>query len=93
MDCVPHRIHLKWKCKKYKSIIELERSVEIRWVGLRGVTINDNSKVIAADIAATNGVVHMIDTVLLPPSGPSKNIVELALDTDVLSTLVTLGGL
>merc|ERR1719353_539548 len=31
-----------------------------------GVTINGNSKVIAADIAATNGVVHMIDTVLMP---------------------------
>merc|ERR1719183_1233738 len=33
-----------------------------------GVTINGNSKVIAADIAATNGVVHMIDTVLMPPA-------------------------
>merc|ERR1712032_1196509 len=50
-----------------------------------GVVINRNSKVIAADIAATNGVVHIIDTVLIPPtptttaaSGPSKNIVELA---------------
>merc|ERR1719362_508844 len=47
-----------------------------------GVTINGNSKVIAADIAATNGVVHVIDTVLMPPaptttaaSRPSKNIV------------------
>merc|ERR1712032_691833 len=33
-----------------------------------GVIINGNSKVIAADIAATNGVVHMIDTVLMPPT-------------------------
>merc|ERR1739838_695449 len=33
-----------------------------------GVTINGNSKVIAADIAATNGVVHIIDTVLMPPT-------------------------
>merc|ERR1712151_1293672 len=33
-----------------------------------GVMINGNSKVIAADIAATNGVVHIIDTVLLPPA-------------------------
>merc|ERR1719460_2809465 len=64
-----------------------------------GVTINGNSKVIAADIAATNGVVHIIDTVLMPPtptttttttaSGPSKNIVELAQGTSDLSTLVT----
>merc|ERR1712222_271427 len=54
-----------------------------------GVTINGNSKVIAADIAATNGVVHVIDTVLMPPSGPTKNIVQLALGTKTLSTLVT----
>merc|ERR1719199_2149527 len=32
------------------------------------VLINRNSKVIAADIAATNGVVHIIDTVLMPPT-------------------------
>merc|ERR1712222_225603 len=63
-----------------------------------GVLINGNSKVIAADIAATNGVVHIIDTVLMPPtpttttttaSGPSKNIVELAQGSSDLSTLVT----
>jgi len=63
-----------------------------------GVTINGNSKVTAADIAATNGVVHIIDTVLMPPtpkatttavSGPSKNIVELAQGSSDLSTLVT----
>merc|ERR1712032_1090877 len=63
-----------------------------------GVIINGKSKVIAADIAATNGVVHIIDTVLMPPapakattavSGPSKNIVELALGSSDLSTLVT----
>merc|ERR1719353_2334548 len=33
-----------------------------------GVLINGNSRVIAADIAATNGVVHIIDTVLMPPT-------------------------
>merc|ERR1712032_1749893 len=33
-----------------------------------GVLINGNSKVIAADIAATNGVVHITDTVLIPPT-------------------------
>merc|ERR1712222_270520 len=36
-----------------------------------GVIINGNSKVIAADIAAKNGVVHIIDTVLMPPT-PTK---------------------
>lgn len=32
------------------------------------VTIND-ATVTATDVAATNGVIHVIDTVLLPPSG------------------------
>ena len=32
-----------------------------------GIFIND-SKVIVADIEATNGVIHKIDNVLLPPS-------------------------
>ena len=43
----------------------------------RGVIVNGNSKVTTADIAATNGVVHLIDTVLMPtslvPESPQKN--------------------
>jgi len=33
-----------------------------------GVTINDSSTVITADIVASNGVIHLIDGVLLPPT-------------------------
>jgi uncharacterized surface protein with fasciclin (FAS1) repeats len=32
-----------------------------------GVTLNGTSKVTAADVKATNGVIHVIDTVVLPP--------------------------
>ena len=32
------------------------------------VTINDDSNVVQADIIGANGVLHYIDTVLLPPS-------------------------
>jgi uncharacterized surface protein with fasciclin (FAS1) repeats len=32
------------------------------------VSIND-AKVVATDIAASNGIIHVIDTVILPPSG------------------------
>jgi uncharacterized surface protein with fasciclin (FAS1) repeats len=33
--------------------------------GTNGVTVN-GAKVISADIACSNGVIHVIDTVLLP---------------------------
>ncbi|PZV18983.1 MAG: fasciclin [Pseudanabaena sp.] len=33
----------------------------------KGVIVIDNSKVIAADVKTSNGVIHVIDTVLLPP--------------------------
>merc|ERR1712032_951936 len=61
-----------------------------------GVTINGIAKVTTADVGASNGVVHIIDTVLIPPPTastappkPSKNIVQLAQGTPALSTLVT----
>ncbi len=51
------------------------------------------SKIVTTDILATNGVVHVIDTVIMPADpvapAPTKNIVELAVDTPTLSTLVT----
>merc|ERR1711997_248453 len=48
-----------------------------------GVTVN-GATVIATDIAASNGVVHLVDTVI--PA--TKNIAELAIATPALSTLV-----
>jgi len=58
----------------------------------RGVYINGKAKVTTADVGATNGVVHIIDTVLIPAkiaNAASKSIVELAASTKDLSTLVT----
>merc|ERR1712039_89544 len=57
-----------------------------------GPSIKDLKQVTAADNKASNGVVHIIDGVLLPPSGltsETPNIVELAQSVDDLSTLVT----
>jgi len=51
------------------------------------ITINSNSKVITPDIDASNGVVHVVDNVLLPSSA-AKNIVE-ATEAD-FSTFVSL---
>ena len=62
-------------------------------VNKSGVFIN-NAQVTTADVMASNGVVHIINQVLLPRSIPPappvyKNIVELAIATPTLSTLVT----
>merc|ERR1711885_25344 len=60
------------------------------------VTINKEAHVTAADNDASNGVVHIIDGVLIPkapkppaPPAPTKNIVQLAESVKDLSTLVT----
>jgi transforming growth factor-beta-induced protein len=54
-----------------------------------GVSITDasgrTSNIIATDIAASNGVIHVIDRVILPTS---KTIVQLAVETPQLSILV-----
>merc|ERR1712194_705850 len=52
---------------------------------VNGTLTVQKAKVIKADVAATNGVVHVIDGVLSPP----KNIVQLAASMPDLSTLVT----
>jgi len=55
--------------------------------GDAGVFINGNSQVVVTDIAGSNGVVHVIDRTLLPPS---NNIVEIAqsFDPDEFTQLV-----
>ncbi|MCU0362703.1 MAG: fasciclin domain-containing protein [Bacteroidales bacterium] len=50
---------------------------------MSGVTINSSSKVTTADVDVKNGVIHVIDKVLLPPS-----VVDLALANPNFSILV-----
>jgi uncharacterized surface protein with fasciclin (FAS1) repeats len=50
------------------------------------VLLNESAQVIATDIEASNGVVHLIDTVLMPPS--LQTIANIAVATPDLSTLV-----
>lgn len=50
----------------------------------------DGSTVIATDILATNGVIHVIDAVLLPPAPePTADIVDTAIGAGRFETLVT----
>jgi transforming growth factor-beta-induced protein len=62
------------------------------------VFLNDNVMVTATDIVASNGVIHVIDAVLLPPAAPAaatpapaaaKTIVDIAAGNPDFSTLVT----
>lgn len=48
-----------------------------------GVKLNNTVKVIATDVVATNGIIHVIDKVLLPPT-----VVEIAQQNPLFSTLV-----
>jgi len=43
------------------------QSIEIR-SDSRGVVVNDVAKVVQANVDGVNGVVHLIDTVLIPPA-------------------------
>jgi len=54
------------------------------------IVINDLSNVIGEDVDASNGVIHLIDEVLIPPTIelPKDNIVEIAQATPSLSSLV-----
>merc|ERR1712037_1027376 len=75
---------------KFKTLEGSELVVEVRD---GRVYVNRESHVTAADNDATNGVVHIIDRVLIPhhslAAAPTKNIVQLAESVKDLSTLVT----
>ena len=50
-------------------------------VNQNGVMVN-NAMVTVADVAADNGVVHVIDAVLLPPAPPSNTVVDIIVNSD-----------
>jgi transforming growth factor-beta-induced protein len=49
-----------------------------------GVKINNSASVVLADVVGTNGVIHVIDKVLLPPT-----VVGIAVNNSAFSTLVS----
>merc|ERR1711865_1348629 len=70
-----------------EKIKTVEGQSVVAHVSAAGVMIND-ATVQTADIAASNGVVHIIDAVLIPTTPAGKTIVDLAVATADLSTLV-----
>ena len=56
-----------------------------------GVTVND-AKVLTADVAASNGVIHVIDKVLLPPGVDVAALVKSAVDAPVDLTTTNKAG-
>ncbi|MDP3446388.1 MAG: fasciclin domain-containing protein, partial [Ignavibacteria bacterium] len=67
----------------------LSPAIDGRFVSLKvdimsGVKLNNSAMVSSADIMASNGVIHIIDKVLLPPT-----VVDLAVANSNFSTLVS----
>jgi len=50
----------------------------------RGATLNNSANITVANLEATNGVIHVINEVLMP-----QNIVQIALDDERFTSLVT----
>ena len=50
-----------------------------------GVELNGNTRIVKADVVASNGVIHVIDKVLMPPG----NLVEILEADGRFGTLVT----
>jgi uncharacterized surface protein with fasciclin (FAS1) repeats len=69
----------------------LGKDVKVK-INEEGVFIND-AKVTVADIQADNGVVHVINAVLLPPSNTVVDIIANSPDHDTLEAAVIAAGL
>jgi uncharacterized surface protein with fasciclin (FAS1) repeats len=78
--------------KNGESVTTLE-GAKLKVTITGGKVMINNATVTTANVNASNGVVHIIDEVLIPPPAPAppalQNIVQLAQATPSLSTLVT----
>merc|ERR1711948_85086 len=76
---------------KPKQVVKTVEGKDLLVTIYKGNVYANKAKVVGADNMASNGVAHIIDGVLLPPSKLADelpNIVELAQSVDDLSTLV-----
>ncbi|CAF9911340.1 hypothetical protein IMSHALPRED_010000 [Imshaugia aleurites] len=62
-------------------------------IGLKGLTVNFYSRIIAIDIFGTNGVIHGVDSILIPPPKIAKIISFLPSEFSTLELGLTKTGL
>lgn len=62
-------------------------------IGLRGLTVNFYSRIVAVDIFGTNGVIHGVDSILLPPPKIATIIQALPGEFSTLELALTKTGL
>ncbi len=55
------------------------------------VKLNDSANVVATDVAASNGVIHVIDSVILPPANQAAAEMPMA-DKDIVDTAIANGS-
>ena len=83
------------------DVVELSsaKTLDGRSVGIRvvdGSVYVDGAKVTAPDVTASNGVIHVIDSVLIPKAVPAQNIVRTAAAAGqfkILASLLQKAGL
>ena len=61
--------------------------------GLLQVVTVEGSKINTFDLTATNGIVHVIDTVMMPPTGSIVDLVAGNSDLSILLSKVQSAGL
>ena len=64
-----------------------EKTIDIE-VKEGNVMLNSTSKIIATDILAKNGAIHIIDTVLMPPEEANETIVGVAKNAGIFTSLL-----
>ncbi len=67
-----------------------DKSIDIKVDGDK-VILNDNVNVIITDIEASNGVIHVIDAVLIPPADEAMSDDAMAEKMDIVDTAVADG--